>query len=197
MKTFFCSEDYLAYLELIVEFRDRAGVDVWAYCLMPNHVHLVLVPEDKDSLATLFRHVHRQYTRRINSREQWIGHLWQERFHSFVMDEPHLLATVRYVELNPVRARLCEHAQEWPWSSVHAHIAMEDDAVVSVDPMLQRVAHWSQYIAREASKGELASIRLHGRTGRPAGSEEFLAQLQSLTGRDLAKGKPGPKASIK
>ena len=70
-------------------------MSVWAYCLMPNHVHLVVVPEYKDSLARLFRFVHRHYSRRINFRENWKGHLWQERFHSFVMDERYLLTTVR------------------------------------------------------------------------------------------------------
>lgn len=163
---------------------------------MPNHVHLVIVLESQDSLATLFRHVHRQYTRRINLRERWTGHLWQERYHSFVMDEPHLLATVRYTELNPVRARLCSYAEDWPWSSVHAHLAREDDAVVSVAPTLQRVADWEQYLANEISEGEFERIRKHARSGRPAGDSGFLIQLQALTGRDLGRGKPGPKSTI-
>lgn len=93
MKTFYNTGDYLSYLDLIVEFKTIAGVDIWAYCLMPNHVHLVVVPEEKDSLAILFRHVHRLYTREINVRQGCTGHLWQERYHSFVMDESHLLAT--------------------------------------------------------------------------------------------------------
>ena len=87
MKTFFCDEDYLAYLGLLTEFRSVAGVKIWAYCLMPNHVHLVIAPETKDSLAVLFRHVHRRYSRRINFRERWTGHLWQERFHSNLSSE--------------------------------------------------------------------------------------------------------------
>ena len=88
---------------MVAKAKVEACVEVWAYCLMPNHVHLVVVPERDDSLAKLFRDVHRRYTRRINKREGWCGHLWQERFHSFPMDEAHLLSAVRYVELNPVR----------------------------------------------------------------------------------------------
>ena len=196
MKTFFSSKDYLKYLDLIVEFREMAGVDIWAYCLMPNHVHLVVVPEEKDSLAIFFRHVHRQYTRQINSREHWTGHLWQERYHSFVMDESHLLATVRYTELNPVRARLCGRAEDWLWSSVHAHLSRTDDAVVSVAPMLQRVSDWARYLSEDSNESELERIRSHGRSGRPAGDDCFIDQLQLLTGKELIRRKPGPKRCI-
>ena len=155
MKTFFSSCDYEKYLELIVEFKELAGVDIWAYCLMPNHIHLVVVPQDRDSLAIFFRHVHRLYTREINSRKRWTGHLWQERYHSFVMDEKHLMATVRYTELNPVRARLCCLPEDWRWSSVHAHLAEEDDAVVSVAPMLLRVSDWTSYLSRTLNENEV------------------------------------------
>ena len=196
MKTFFEQSDYLTYLDLLVEFKALAGVDIWAYCLMPNHVHLVVVPQEKDSLATLFHHVHRRYTRGINVREGCTGHLWQERFHSFVMDENHLLATVRYVELNPVRARLCGRAEDWLWSSVHAHLAEEDDAVVSVAPMLQRISDWTGYLSQSQNNNELERIRAHGRSGRPAGDEGFVKHLQLLTGKELIKRKPGPKRCI-
>jgi len=197
MKTFFCPEDYVAYLDLVVEFREMAGVELWAYCLMPNHVHLEIVPASKDSLAIFFRHVHRLYTREINLRERWTGHLWQERYHSFVMDEKHLLATVRYTELNPVRARLCRHAEDWPWSSVHAHLAGEDDAVVSVEPMLRRVPTWSNYLSQGSTEMELEEIRSYARSGRPAGTESFLRNLQAITGKQFVKRKPGPKPTIR
>ncbi len=93
-----------AYRALLAEHCRAAGVACWAYCLMPNHVHLILVPSDEDGLGRALGEAHRRYTRRINFREGWRGHLWQERFHSFVMDEPHLLACARYVERNPVTA---------------------------------------------------------------------------------------------
>ena len=197
MKTFFSQADYLAYLELLMEFREVAEVEIWAYCLMPNHIHMVVVPKSKEGLAVLFRHVHRQYTRRINFRENWTGHLWQERYHSFVMDERHLLAAVRYTELNPVRAGLCNSPQEWPWSSVHAHLANTDDGVVAVQPMLRRVANWSSYLLDDVNEDDLAKMRKHGSTGRPAGSDQFLDRLQTLTDRSVMRGKPGPKVCIK
>jgi putative transposase len=196
MKTFFCREDYRAYLELLADAKAEAGVSVWAYCLMPNHVHLVVVPERTDSLARLFRGVHRDYTRRVNFRERWRGHLWQERFHSFVMDERYLLATVRYTELNPVRARLCVDPVDWPWSSARAHYSGRDDTVVSVQPMLERVMDWRRYLSEEPGESEADSIRRFSRTGRPAGDEWFVEQLEALTGRDLKKRKPGPKQLI-
>ncbi len=197
MRTFFSAEDYHAYLELVRGAKEAIGVDVWAYCLMPNHVHLVVVPQDKAGLARLFRHVHRGYTRRINFREKWKGHLWQERFHSFVMDEQYLLAAVRYVELNPVRAKLCVHPRDWKWSSARAHLHSQDDGVVSVKPMLDRVGDWARYLSVNEYETKLSAIRKHSVTGRPAGSENFINCLEMLTGRNLKKGKPGRKAVIK
>ncbi len=141
---------------------------------MPNHVHLVVAPQREDSLATFFRDAHRRYTRRINFREGWRGHLWQERFHSFVMDEPYLLAAVRYIELNPVRGKLCSHAEDWPWSSVHAHVNAKDDLLVSVKPMLERIEDWHSYLYASDDSTRVNNIRKHTRTGRPAGDDEFL-----------------------
>lgn len=113
LKTFFNSGDYKYYQDLIARCKAEVGIEVLAYCLKPNHVHFVVVPREKEGLAQLFREVHRHYTRYINFREGWKGHLWQERFHSFVMDEPYLMATVRYVELNPVKAKLCATPEDW------------------------------------------------------------------------------------
>ena len=104
--TFFGDDDYHAYLELMAQWCRRCGVAIWAYCLMPNHVHLIAVPKSEDSLRRGIGEAHRRYTRRVNFREGWRGHLWQGRFASFVLDEDYLLAATRYVELNPVRARL-------------------------------------------------------------------------------------------
>mgnify|MGYP000628014847 CR=1 FL=1 len=196
MKTFFCDGDYQYYLELLSEYKGEAEVEIWAYCLMPNHTHIVVVPGREDSLACLFRKVHRHYSRLINFREKWIGHLWQERFHSFVMDEQHLVATVRYVELNTLRAKLCNDLSEWSWSSFHSHMSGIDDGIVTSEPMLQRVGNWKAYISSEYSLSD-DQIRMHGRTGRPAGDEGFIHQLESLTGRKLKKRKPGRKPKNK
>src|SRR3990172_7401077 len=104
--TFFDDDDYQAYRDLMAEWCRRCGVRVWAYCLMPNHVHLIAVPGSPEALRQAVGEAHRRYTRLVNFREGWRGHLWQGRFASFVMDEGHLLAAARYVERSPVRAGL-------------------------------------------------------------------------------------------
>ena len=105
-QTFFCDEDYQRYVELMAEWCNALEVEILAYCLMPNHVHLIAVPQSAHGLGRAIGEAHRRYTRMINFRERWRGHLRQGRFASVVLDEPYLLTAARYVELNPVRAGL-------------------------------------------------------------------------------------------
>jgi putative transposase len=192
-QTFFTRSDYQYYLELLKKAKHEAGVSVWAYCIMPNHVHLVVVPESEQGLAKFLGVAHRQYALALNNRMRWKGHFWQERFHSFVMNESHLYAAVRYVELNPVRARLCTLAREWEWSSARAHMSAKNDGLVEVHPMLERVEDWENYLSCYHSEVSDTAIRQHSRTGRPAGDDKFLEGLEILTNRRLKKRKPGPK----
>ena len=192
-QTFFCDEDYAAYRTFLAEGCRFAGVEVWGYCLMPNHVHLILIPSDPDGLRAALGEAHRRYSRRVNLREGWRGYLWQGRFASAAMDEDHLLACARYVELNPVRAGLVARAQDWPWSSARAHLAGQDDSVVSVRPLLDRVPDWPVLLASGLSEDERAALRRGERTGRPLGSATFLQALEERLGRPLARRKPGPK----
>jgi putative transposase len=194
-RTFFSDDDYKWYVKTVARETKEAGVDIWAYCLMPNHVHLVAVPKSTDSLARLFRSGHRQYTRRINFREGWQGHLWQERFHSCVMDENHLATAAPYIELNPVRASLCDHPEQWEWSSANAHLRGRDDLLVSSAPMLERFPDWREYLAGPSDCDQENLIRRHSRTGRPAGDKIFVRKLEVLTGRDLWPSKPGRKGN--
>ena len=136
-QTFFGEEDYQHYLELISRFCRAEQVAIRAYCLMPNHVHLIVVPQSAESLRRAIGEAHRRYTRWINFREGWRGHLWQGRFASFVMDEDHLLTAARYVELNPVRAGLVQAPSRYRWSSAAAHLRRRDDVLVQVAPLLQ------------------------------------------------------------
>ena len=106
MQTFFSDDDYREYINLMADSCRRCEVDVWAYCLMPNHVHFIAVPIQPDSFRHAMGDAHRRYTRHVNFREKWRGHLWQERFASYPMGENHLLAAARYIEMNPVRAGL-------------------------------------------------------------------------------------------
>jgi len=192
-EVFFSDADYAAYKALLAEHCAAAGVAVWAYCLMPNHVHLILVPPDEDGLRAALGEAHRRYTRRINFREGWRGYLWQGRFASFVMDERHLLAAARYVELNPVRAGLARQPRAWRWSSAAAHLSGRDDGLVTVAPLLDLVGDWRAFLAGGLQREELDAIRAHERTGRPLGDERFIARLEARLDRPLRKGKPGRK----
>ena len=116
-QTFFCDEDYQCYVDLMAQFCKAEQVEIWAYCLMPNHVHLIAVPQSGDGLGRAIGEAHRRYTRMVNFREGWRGHLWQGRFSSFVLDERYLLTAARYVELNPVRAGLVNSPRQYRWSS--------------------------------------------------------------------------------
>jgi putative transposase len=192
-QTFFNDGDYAAYVDLMAEWCREEGVEIWSYCLMPNHVHLIAIPTTEDGLRRAIGEAHRRYTRRINFREKWRGYLWQGRFASFIMDEPYLLAAARYVELNPVRAKLVEQAHQWPWSSAQAHLKGSDDRLVKVRPLLAMIGDWKAFLKSAIAEEELRDLREHGRTGRPLGSSSFLDRLESLVGRVLKRQKPGPK----
>ncbi len=190
--TFFGDEDYNTYIDLMAEWCQKCGVEIWAYCLMPNHVHLIAVPESEDGLRRGIGEAHRRYSRMINFRQDWRGHLWQGRFASFPMDESYLLAAARYVEMNPVRARLALDAASWPWSSARAHLAGLDDKLVKVAPLLEMVGDWKLFLGAVTDE-EMEKIRRHERSGRPLGSECFVQRLESALERLLKPGKPGPK----
>ena len=193
-QTFFEDGDYELYLDLLAEACGRAHVEIWGYCLMPNHVHLIAVPQDQDGLSRAMRYVHRHYTGYITARQRWTGHLWQGRFSSVAMDEPHFVSALRYVSLNPVRARLVHRPEDWCWSSVRAHLAASDDAVVKVAPALDRVGDFAAFLGEDFDEAlSYAALRKAESVGRPVGSPEWLADMEARTGRSLTAGKRGPK----
>jgi putative transposase len=193
-KVFFGDDDYALYKSLLSEGCRAAGTEVWAYCLMPNHVHLILVPSDEDGLRAALGEAHRRYTRHINIREGWRGYLWQGRFASFPMDDAYLMSCARYVELNPLRAKLARRARDWKWSSARAHLARRDDGLVRVKPLLALAPDWADFLGEGLGAEPLSAIRKSERTGRPLGSAPFLKRLEKRLGRVLARRKPGPKA---
>jgi putative transposase len=192
--TFFCEDDYRLYRELMAEWCGQCGVEVWAYCLMTNHVHLIVVPSSSDGLAAAIGEAHRRYTRAVNFRQGWRGHLWQGRFASFPLDSPHLLAAARYVELNPVRAGMVAEAQAYGWSSARAHLSGRDDRLVKAAPLLDMVGDWAALLASGLDADTHSTFRAHEHTGRPLGDTAFVASLETALGRPLARKKPGPKA---
>jgi putative transposase len=194
-QTFFEEGDYALYRDLLAQSADRAGAEIWCYCLMPNHVHVIVVPSDEDGLRRTFADTHRRYTGYINARNRWTGHLWQGRFGAVAMDEIHLGHAVRYVSLNPVRARLVSRAQDWAWSSVKAHLAGEDDELVRVAPVLDRYGVFADFLGVDSGDGDEAwrRLRMSETSGRPLGSEAWLGSLETRTGRTLKPRKRGPR----
>jgi putative transposase len=191
--TFFSVADYRRYVAEIASAKGDAGVDVLAWCLMPNHVHLVVVPQRLNSLSSLFSIAHRRYTRYINLREDWRGHLWQERFNSCVLDQYHLLATVRYVELNPVTARICQRPEDWPWSSAQVHLNGGEDSLTIGSSMLEQVTDWRKFLASSTPESTIDRLRKHSRTGRPLGDSHFIEGLEQRFRRSLSPGRRGRK----
>ena len=192
-QTFFSEVDYSLYRQLMAHWCAERQVQVWAYCLMPNHVHMVAVPADLDGLRRAIGEAHRRYTRHVNLREGWRGHLWQGRFASYPMDEYYLLSAARYIELNPVRAGLVASAEQYPWSSAAAHVSGKDDELVQVAPLLALHAEWRGFLAQPFPTETWEAFRRHERTGRPIGSKAFVADLEERTDRLLHRQRPGPK----
>jgi putative transposase len=167
--TFFCEDDYSCYLELMAQFCRVEEVEIWACCLMPNHIHLIVLPKSADGLRLAIGEAHRRYTRHINFRLGWRGHLWQGRFASFVLDEPYLLTAARYVELNPVRAGLVNAPSDYRWSSAAAHLEGQDDALVRVKPLLEVAPDWRRLLNKCDPRAGIANPPRAGSDGTPAG----------------------------
>ena len=192
-KTFFEEADYALYLDLFAQAAERAHVEVWAYCLMPNHVHLLLVPRDEDGLRRALAATHRRHAGRVHARLKRTGHFWQGRYGSVAMDEDHLIAALRYVALNPVRARLVARAADWPWSSTRALLAGRDDAVVTVAPALSRAGDFAAFLDEDFDEAAAyAPLRKAELVGRPVGAPAWIERMEARTGLTLAPRKRGP-----
>ncbi|MEN6312199.1 MAG: transposase, partial [Acidobacteriota bacterium] len=156
---FFSDNDKALYMDLLKRQTDKHGLSIWAYCLMGNHVHLVAVPAEKDSLARGLAEVHRKYTSLINIREDWKGYLWQGRFISYPMDDAYCYAAVRYIERNPVRAKLVGRAEEYLWSSARPHVHRLADSLLSPSPLESAIVDWSAYLAKVEPDEEVREFK--------------------------------------
>jgi putative transposase len=194
---FFDDGDQDIYRDLLGEQMRKASVEVWAYCLMPNHVHLILCPANEDGLALALGAAHRRWANFVNARGRWRGHLFDGRFASVAMDETHLMSAVRYVALNPVRARLVSSAEDWRWSSVRAHLAAQDDELVRVRPVLDRIADFAGLVRTETEDAAFTALRAAEQTGRPLGTADFVADLEQRLGRPIARRAPGRKPGLR
>ena len=188
---FFADSDCETYKTLMRDWCARAGVEIWAYCLMTNHVHLVAVPESEAALARAIGEAHRRYTAEINRREGWTGHLWQGRFASFAMDDAYALRAACHVELIPVAATMTRRAEEYAWSSARAHVAGRDDGLVRVAPLLERVEDWRAFLdSGDPADDFETKLAVHAAGGWPLGNDAFIGELERQTGRSM---KPRPR----
>jgi putative transposase len=196
-QTFFSDDDYALYCDLLGAHCAAAGVEIWSWVLMPNHVHLILVPGDEDGLRRALSVTHRRYAGHIHARLKRTGHFWQGRFGCVAMDEAHLLAAARYVALNPVRARLADRAIDWRWSSTAALVGGSDDGITATQPLSSRYPDFAALLA--AGEDEEMSLRLRKaeQVGRPIGDAAFLDQLENASGRTFKRGRPGPKTKAR
>jgi len=184
-----------AYLKWLREYADEHGVDVLAYCLMTNHVHLVVVPAAIDGLHRMLKPLHMRYAQRINRARGWKGHLWQGRFFSSSLDEEYLFAAIRYVERNPVRAGMVSTAADYKWSSAAARCGLRDDEVLCAKQewgaVLGAIGDWSAWLAEGDDTGQLTRLRRNVDCGLPCGAEEFVRRLEDVAGRCLQYRPPG------
>lgn len=193
-QTFFGDDDYQLYLDLLRQHCTEAEVGIWAWVLMPNHVHLILTPRDTDGIRRALSKVHRSYAGRVHARLQKTGHFWQGRFGCVPMDETHLAAALRYVALNPVRARLAKRATDWRWSSVHDQLSRKrSHTLTDTAPVRERYPDFAALIDTGEDEDLSMALRRAETIGRPLGDAAFIKTLERQTGRSLRPAKRGPK----
>jgi putative transposase len=193
---FFCSDDRLHYLDLLARHSRNHRVRILGYCLMTNHVHLIAIPETENGLARVVGRSHAEYALAWNKAEMRTGHLWHNRYYSCPLDNTHLIAALRYVELNPVRAGLAIRAWEWPWSSAGVHADPQTSDPLITEPWSEPLERWNPEAWREAlqapaSEADCDALRRATSSGEPLGPDEFVRDLEWKTGRPLAVRKSG------
>jgi len=193
-KVFSSKEDYNRYLYWFKEYQSKYDLAIAAFCLMPNHVHFIAIPNREDSFAKTFNTSHMRYSQYFNKKHKVTGHLWQGRFYSCPLDERHLYEAVRYIENNPVRASLVKDAVEWPFSSVRFHLRGERTIIPLVD-MKEYLAidNWGAYLKEISEQAVIDKIKANTMTGRPSGSDSFISGLEKKFGmrlRPLPEGRP-------
>jgi putative transposase len=187
-QVFFLDPDYRRFLELLREWSGREGLRMLGYCLMPNHVHVVAVPDRPDSLAKSLGPAQSRYARYCNQQRGVTGHVWQDRYYSAPLDQRHLVVALRYVDCNPVRAGLAANAENYEWSSARAHVARRDPTGILDMDLWREVCsgdEWREILQAPAERSAEGRLRNATRTGKPCGNAEFVKQLQRSTGRPL------------
>jgi len=186
---FFEPDDRRQYLSWIREYSLKYSLSILAYCLMQNHVHFIAIPNEIDSLAKTFNAAHMRYAQYFNKKLKQRGHLWQGRFYSCILDEPHLLLAARYIERNPVRAGLVKKPWQWLWSSAISHANGKENGLIKLGDLLGIISmssnSWAKYIDSSEEKNFLQRVRKQTLAGHPLGSMTFIEKLEAKFGRRL------------
>jgi len=189
-KVFRTDDDRRGYLSALDRFSKRFGMLIWAYCLMGNHVHLIAVGRERDSISKALGNTHRTISRMRNRESEVTGHLWANRFFSTALDEPHLWAAVRYVELNPVRSGLVTHAIDYAWSSARSHAGLEACSLLDPGrPFPGAIGDWAGWLSTGLEEQTAERLRANTSTGRPTGSTGYVRELETTLVRQ-AHGPP-------
>jgi len=192
-RVFFGDDDYALYRDLLAEQCEAADVRIWAWCLLPSQVHLILVPKDADGLRQALSQVHRSYAGFIHARRKRTGQFWQGRFGAVAMDEDYLAAALRYVALGPVRARLVKRARDWRWASTRAQLSGRADGLTALAPVRARFSDFADLLALGPDEEAFKRLRQAATVGRPLGDDRFMKNLERITKRVLRPAKRGPK----
>lgn len=188
---FFDDEDREFYLKTLVRYSHKRGLEIWAYCLMNNHIHILAVPKKEDSLARGIGGVNLIYTQYINRKHKKSGRLWQNRFYSTIVEkEPYLWAVARYIERNPVRAKLVTRPEDYLWSSAKAHVTGVRDSILSGNWLGEKEIKAYRDFLKEEEK-EINLIRKTTSTGRPLGREQFIKVIEKILDREILPKKAG------
>lgn len=190
---FFDDEDRRMYLKLLARYAKKHALRIWAYCLMDNHLHLLAVPETERSLSRGIGLTNQVYTQYLNRKLNQSGRIWQNRFFSCVVETgQYLWTTARYIECNPVKIGLVESAEAYRWSSADAHLTGAEDALLSADSWLAPEGRgaYAEFVRAQDEAADEA-IRRATRTGRPLGSDRFIATLELQLNQSLRPRKPG------
>ena len=186
--------DRLFYSDLLFHASQQYRMFIHAFTWMTNHVHIIAVPESEDTLERVFRKAHSEYARKFNRKYELRGYLWQDRFFSCPLDEPHYWAAIRYVERNPIRAGMVRRAEDYRWSSARVHCGLASSKLLTELPALPLgLKNWSEWLAQPNGKEWDQKIRECTHGGWPCGEDDFVEALEEKFGRALRAQKPGPK----
>ena len=190
---FFDDEDRQTYLHLLELYSKKFALQIWAYCLLDNHVHLLAVPEKENSLARGVGLTNQVYTQYLNRKRNQSGRIWQNRFYSCLVDNDTYLWTVaRYIEANPVMAGIIDKAENYHWSSAKAHLTGSTNALLHSPCWLESKQRksYGEFLLNNDDDTQRA-IRKATSTGRPFGSEDFIDNMEFLLNQTLRPRKPG------